>query len=50
MEKAKRRDSQEIVEDESELAKSEASRMAATRRWLEAASQLESEEGQDCNP
>jgi hypothetical protein len=46
MEKAKRkRLTRKLLKTKDELAKSEASRMAATRRWLEAASQLESERG-----
>ena len=46
MEKAKRkRLTRKLFKTKDELAKSEASRMAATRRWLEAASQLESERG-----
>ena len=46
MEKAKRkRLTRRLLKTKDELAKSEASRMAATRRWLEAASQLESERG-----
>ena len=46
MEKAKRkRLTRSLLKTKDELAKSEASRMAATRRWLETASQLESERG-----